>query len=67
MLEKLLHNFINKSSTFYRLELDTHDAIFMIVDQLTTIVYNKPVKIKIYTTNLTDVIINVIVRYYDFF
>ncbi len=43
---------------------DTYDLIQVIIDQLLKMVYYKPVKIKIDTPSLTEVIINMVVRYH---
>lgn len=46
---------------------DSNDAIFVIVDQHTKIVYYKPVKITIDTAGRANVIINVVVRHNGLF
>ena len=43
---------------------DNHNLIFIIINQLTKIVYYKSVKVTINTFGLAEVIVNVIVRYY---
>ena len=43
---------------------DSYDLILVIVDQLTKMVYYKPVKVTINAPGLVKVIINVIVRHH---
>lgn len=42
----------------------TYNLILVIVNQLTKIVYYKPVKITINATNLVNIIINIVVHHY---
>ena len=44
---------------------DNDDSILVIIDWLTKMVYYKPVKIAINTSDLADVIIDIVVRYHD--
>ena len=43
---------------------DNYDSILVIVDRLTKMVHNKPVKITINAPGLAEVIIDVVVRHY---
>ncbi len=43
---------------------DSYNSILVIIDRLTKIVYNKPVKVMINTLGLTEVIINMVVHYH---
>ena len=45
-------------------ERDSYDSILVIIDWLTKIVYYKPIKVTINTPDLTEVIINVVVRHH---
>ena len=44
---------------------ETYDSILVIVDQLTKMIYYKPVKVTIDASGLVEVIIHVVVRHHD--
>ena len=46
---------------------ESYNSILVIIDRLTKMVYYKPMKIKIDTSSLAEVIINVIIWYYGLF
>ena len=43
---------------------DSYDSIFIIVNQFTKMVHDKPVKVTIVAPDLIEVIINMVVRYH---
>ena len=44
---------------------ETYDSILVIVNQLTKMIHNKPVKVTIDAPGLAKVIINMVVRHHD--
>lgn len=62
----LLINFITKLLILIDKKRNNYDSIFIIIDLLTKIVYYNPVKVIINIPDLVKVIINIVVRHYDF-
>ena len=66
LLKKFINKFCHQVTNFDGLEKNNYDSILIIIDRLTKMVYYKPVKITINTSDLAEIIINIMVRYYGF-
>ena len=57
-------DFVTSLSILTNYKGDNYDSILVIIDWLTKMVYYKPVKVTIHTPGHSEIIINMIVRYY---